>query len=151
MVDTELAWELADAARGHLDARERNEVYVGIAAGDAFWAVTFLLRTIVRAGLAVRPGLVPKLFRWVAAYDDHPEQAHLRYLIGRIRIQPMDPRRGVPTPPILSLWAANSTADARIGSATISVQQPGLATLTVRRPRPAPSQGAATNDDLRRR
>ena len=82
MVDTELAWELADAARGHLDARERNKVYIGIAVGDAFWANTFLLQTIVRAGLAVRSGLVPKLLRWVAAYDDHPERAHLRHLIG---------------------------------------------------------------------
>ena len=139
MVDTELAWELADAARGHLDARERNEVYVRIAVGDGFWAVAFLLQTIVRAGLAVRSGLLPKLFRWVTAYDDHPEQAHLRYLVGHIRIQP----QGVPV--------ANSTAGARIGSATNFVQQPGLATLTVRRPRPAPSQGVGTNDDLRRR
>ena len=88
MVDTEIAWELADAARGHLDARERNKVYIGIAVGDAFLADTFLLQTIVRAGLAVRSGLVPKLLRWVAAYDDHPEQARLRHLIGRIRIQP---------------------------------------------------------------
>jgi hypothetical protein len=150
MVDTELAWDLADAARGHLDAGQRNAVYTGIAVGDAVLAITFLLQTIVRAGLAVRADLVPKLLRWVASYDDHPEQAHLRYLIGRVRIQPFDPPRGAPAPPMGSTSAAGATAGVRIGSAAMSVQRPGLATLSVRRPRPAPSQGVATNDDLRR-
>jgi hypothetical protein len=141
MVDTELAWELAGTARGHLDPRQRNDVYVGIAVGDAFWAVTFLLQTIVRAGLAVRADLAPKLLRWVASYDDHPEQAHLRHLIGRVVIQPCDPPRGVP---------ASTTPGSRIGSTTIAVQQRGLAALSVRTPHPAPSEGVTSNDDLRR-
>jgi hypothetical protein len=94
MVDTELAWDLADTARGHLDASQRNAVYTGIAAGDSVLPITFLLQTIVRAGLAVRADLAPKLLRWVASYDDHPEQAHLRHLIGRVRIQPIDWPRG---------------------------------------------------------
>jgi hypothetical protein len=99
MVDTELAWELADAAGGHLDARQRDKVYVGIAAGDAFGVVTFLLQTMVRAGLSVRADVAPKLLRWIASYDDHLAQAHLRYLAGRIRIQPFDPAGGVPRAP----------------------------------------------------
>jgi hypothetical protein len=126
MVDTELAWDLADVARGHLDAGQRDAVYIGIAAGDAFWAVAFLLQTIVRAGLIVRADLMPKLLRWVVAYEYHPEQAHLRHLIGRVRIQRCDPPRA------------------------ILVQKPGLATLSVRRPRPAPSPAVATYNDLRR-
>jgi hypothetical protein len=100
MVETELAWELADVARGHLDACQRDKVYIGIAVGDAFGTVTFLLQTIVRAGLAVRGDLAPKLLRWIASYDDHPAQAHLRYLIGRVRIQPFDSPRGVSAPPV---------------------------------------------------
>jgi hypothetical protein len=149
MVDTDVAWELADTARGHLDACQRNEVYIGIAVGDAFWAVSFLLQTIVRAGLAVRADLARKLLRWVASYDDHPEQAHLRHLIGRVRIQPVDPLGGVPAPPMCSASAASTPLGPRIGSATIAVQR-GLAARSVRTPHPAPGEGVASNDDLRR-
>ena len=99
MVDTELAWQLADTADGHLDASQRNEVYIAIAVGDAFWAVKFLLQTIVRSELAVHADLVPKLLRWAASYRDHPEQAQLRHLIGRVRVQPFNPPRGVPARP----------------------------------------------------
>ena len=113
MVDTELAWELADAARGHLDACQRDRVYINIAADDAFGTVTFLLQTIVRGGLAVRADLAPKLLRWIASYNDHPAQAHLRYLVGRVRIQPSDPPRGVPSPPVrlaaLSRYASSGS------------------------------------------
>ena len=99
MVDTELAWQLADTAHGHLDASRRNEVYIAIAVGDAFWAVKFLLQTIVRSELAVRADVEPKLSQWAASYRDHPEQAQLRNLIGRVRVQPFDPPRAVPAPP----------------------------------------------------
>jgi hypothetical protein len=126
MVDTELAWELADAARGHLDTYQRDKVYIGIAVGDVFGTVTFLLQTIVRAGLAVRGDLAPKLLRWIASYDDHPAQAHLRYLIGRVRIQPADPPRGIPASPVR------------------------LATLRGRRPQPASRGEVVSYDDLRR-
>jgi hypothetical protein len=99
MIDAEVAWELADTARGHLDATQRNEIYMAIAVGDAFWAIRLLLRTVVRFELGVRADLVPKLLRWVTSYRDHPEQGHLRHLIGRVRIQPLAPfPRPVPGP-----------------------------------------------------
>lgn len=116
MVDTELAWELAGTARNHLDTRERNEVYVGIASGEPLRAVTFLLQTIVRAGLAVRADVAPKLLQWVASYENHPDQAHLRRLIGRVLIQPLDPPQGVPAPPV-------DSAPASIAAAPISVRR----------------------------
>src|SRR5436190_11122907 len=90
--DAELAWDLADIAQGHLDATLRNEIYVAIAVGDAFWAVTVLLRTVVRSELGVRADVLPKLLRWVGSYRDHPAQALLRHLIGRVRIQPVERR-----------------------------------------------------------
>jgi len=127
MVDTELVWELVDTARGHLNAPQRNAVYVGIASGEALWAVTFLLQTIVRAGVPVRADLAPKLLRWVASYHDHPKQAHLRHLIGRVRIQPSNPSRGVDAP--------------LMGS--------GLAMLSGR-PRRAVIEGVTTNHEARR-
>ena len=95
MSDAEVVWELADTARGHLDVTERNEIYMAIAVGDAFWAIRVLLRTVVRFEIGVRADLLPKLLRWVTAYRDHPEQGHLRHLIGRVRIQPVRPIRRV--------------------------------------------------------
>jgi hypothetical protein len=125
MVDTELAWELADTARRHLNAPQRNAVYVGIASGEALWAVSFLLQTIVRAGLAVRADLAPKLLRWVASYEAHPKQAHLRDLIGHVRIQPSS-------------------------SVTIAPQRPAMATLSGRRPGLVPIERVTTSYGARR-
>jgi hypothetical protein len=101
MVDAELAWELADTAKGHLDANQHNMVYVAIGVGDAFSAATFLLQRIVESGLAVRADLMLKLNRWVTSYRDHPEQARLRDLISRVRIEPFDEPCRVPAPPII--------------------------------------------------
>ena len=126
MVDTELAWELADTARGHLNARQRNQVYIGIATDEAFFAVAFLLQAIVRAGLAVRADMATKLMRWVASYDDHPNQAQLRHLIGRLRIQPSSTPRSASSLPMGSPAAGSTTAGAHIRSATITLQRPGL-------------------------
>ena len=103
MIDAELAWDLADIAQGHLDATQRNEIYVAIAVGDAFWAITLLLRTVVRSKLSVPADLVPKLLRWVGSYRDHPAQALLRHLIGRVRIQPS---LGLPAPQTVSAATA---------------------------------------------
>src|SRR4051795_8438875 len=87
VTDDELAWDLADAARGHLDATQRNEVYIAIAVGDSLWAVTLLLRAVVRQKLSVRADLMRKLLWWVTSYRGHPEQAGLLHLIGRVEVE----------------------------------------------------------------
>lgn len=102
MIDVELAWDLADTARGHLDATQRNEIFMAIAVGDAFWAITLLLRTVVRWELGVRADLLPKLLRWVTSYRDHPQQALLRHLIGRVRIQTVEPPQRFAAPQTVS-------------------------------------------------
>ena len=99
MVDTELAWQLADAAKGHLDAAQRNEVYIAIGVGDSFSAARFLLQTIVRAEIAVRTEVILQLNRWVDSYRDHPDEARLRELIRRVAIEPFDDSRRAPAPP----------------------------------------------------
>jgi hypothetical protein len=91
VVDAELAWDLADIARSHLDATRRNDIYIAIAVGDAFWAIKLLLSTLVRFELGVRADLLPKLLGLLTSYRDHPDQARLRHLIGRVRIQPVAP------------------------------------------------------------
>jgi hypothetical protein len=88
VTDDELAWDLADAARGHLDATQRNEVYIAIAVGDSLWAVTLLLRAVVRRKLSVRAHLMRKLLWWVTSYRGHPEQPGLLHLIGRVEVEP---------------------------------------------------------------
>jgi hypothetical protein len=98
MVDTELAWELADTAKVHLNANQRNKVYIAIGVGDTFSAANFLLQTIVRSGVVIRADLMLKLNRWVASYRDHPEQARLRDLIGRLTVEHFDVPREVPVP-----------------------------------------------------
>ena len=113
VMDAELAWDLSDIARGHLDATQRNAIYIAIAVGDAFWAVKFLLQAVVRSDLGVRADLVPKLLRWVASYRDHPEHARLAHLIGRIRIHPVQARPGVPARRTVSGPAARNRQSIR--------------------------------------
>jgi hypothetical protein len=85
---SQLAWELAEIAKRHLGPNQRNAVYIAIGVGDVFWAATFLLQTVVRCGVGVRAELMLKLTRWVASYRDHPDELHLRNLIGRLRVEP---------------------------------------------------------------
>jgi hypothetical protein len=99
VIDNELAWELVDIARGHLAKTERDKVYIAIAAGDAFWAVRFLLRRVVESELTVRSDQVAKLLRWVTAYHHHPDAATLRFLVGRMTVRPCEPSRDVHPPP----------------------------------------------------
>jgi hypothetical protein len=89
-MEAEIAWALAETTSRHLDANQRNTVYVAIAAGDHFWAVRFLLRAVVHFELAVPADLIPKLLKLDRAYRDHPDERSLRQLIGRLIIQPAD-------------------------------------------------------------
>jgi hypothetical protein len=95
---TQLAWELAEIAKRHLGPNQRTEVYIAIGVGDVLSAATFLLQTVVRRGVAVRAELMLKLTRWVASYRDHPDEAHLRNLIGRLRVESFTPLSRVPAP-----------------------------------------------------
>lgn len=148
-MDAELAWDLADSTRGHLDATQRNDIYMAIAVGDAFWAVKFLLRTVVMSELGLRADLVPKLLRWVAAYRDHPEQALLAHLIGRVRIRPVHPRPDVAARPTVSGAAARHRESIRSASGNLraalrpkAFRAPSQAQLDSRRRR-------SSNDDQR--
>jgi hypothetical protein len=86
MVETELAWDLAEAAKGCLDRDQRNQVYIAIGVGDVFSAAKFLLRRIVRSQVSIPIETVLKLNSWVASYRDHPDEARLRDLIGQVTI-----------------------------------------------------------------
>ena len=99
MVDTELAWELADAAKPCLDRKQRNQVYIAIGVGDVFSAAKFLLQTVVESQVSVGSETLWKLKLWVASYRDHPDEARLRDLIGRVTIDHKVESPRPPAPP----------------------------------------------------
>lgn len=86
MFDSPLAWQLAEAARDDLAIDERNDVYIAIATGDVFWALVFLLNTIVQSGRAVPVHLADDLERWISAYRDHPDEPRLRNLVSQLKV-----------------------------------------------------------------
>jgi hypothetical protein len=98
-VDTELAWELADAAKPCLDRKQRNQVYIAIGVGDVYSAVKFLLQTVVQSQVSVGSETLRKLNLWVASYRDYPDEARLRDLIGRVTIHHIDETPRPPAPP----------------------------------------------------
>jgi hypothetical protein len=100
---TGLAWELADAAKPCLDRKQRNQVYIDIGVGDVYSAVKFLLQTVVQSQVSVGSETVRKLNLWVASYRDHPDEARLLDLIGRVTVDRIDESPRPPaTPPALS-------------------------------------------------
>jgi hypothetical protein len=122
----ELAWDLADTARGHLDTTQRNRIYIAIAVGDTLWAITLLLRTVVGSELGIRADLLPKLLRWVTSYRDHPAQGHLQHLIGRVRIQPLELSQRRPAPQTVSATAARQLQPIRRVSGRLQDLRPVL-------------------------
>jgi len=100
---TGLAWELADVAKPCLDRKQRNQVYIDIGVGDVYSAVKFLLQTVVQSQVSVGSETLGKLNLWVASYRDHPDEARLRDLIGRVTVDHIDESPRPPdTPPALS-------------------------------------------------
>lgn len=86
MDEVRLAWELAAVAHGHLNVVEHNKVYAAIGAGDTFVAIAMLVRKLVAAELAVGSDLAARLSGWLVSYSNHPDECHLRVLIGEMRI-----------------------------------------------------------------
>ena len=119
MVETQLAWDLAEIAKGCLKRAQRNQVYVTIGVGDAFAAVKFLLEGIVRSQVTIPSETLLKLNSWVSSYRDHPEEARLRGLIGQVAIDDSaeSPRLPAPT---------------RVLSAVVSYRQPNRRTPSPR-------------------
>jgi hypothetical protein len=79
--DADLAWELAEAAKPHLSAVERNDVFMAIGAGDTFAAIRRLFSWIAIRGIPVRLDLVESCTTWLHAYAGHEDERYLRGLI----------------------------------------------------------------------
>ena len=86
MADIELAWELAEGGARHLDATERDNLYVAIGAGETFSAVKLLMHAVVGNGVALRAETIIRLLAWLDGYRDHPDERGLRRLIAQVNI-----------------------------------------------------------------
>lgn len=80
----DLAWELATWACEHITARDRDELYTTIGAGDSYAAISTLLETIAGAGVLVPPRLVSQLGAWLDAYTHHDDAARLHELLNAL-------------------------------------------------------------------
>jgi hypothetical protein len=83
--EAELAWALARVADPHLNAVERNRVYVAIGVGDIFGAIDFLIRAVVRQRLALPADLVVRFTAWLDVYAGHDDEPRLRALINQVK------------------------------------------------------------------
>jgi hypothetical protein len=76
-----LAWVLTEAAKPHMNAGERNYVFVTVGAGDTFAAVRSLIKFIAAKHIPLRRQLAQQCSTWLDGYAFHTEHEHLRRII----------------------------------------------------------------------
>jgi hypothetical protein len=79
--EADLAWALVEAAKPHLSAVERNDVFMAIGAGDTFTAIRQLFSWVASKGIPVGLDLVECCTTWLHAYAGHEDERYLRRLI----------------------------------------------------------------------
>jgi hypothetical protein len=84
--ETNLAWALIEAAKPRLNARECNDVFVVIGAGDTFAAIRRLFKLVVIKQIPLHADLVRRCSTWLDTYSSHEEEQHLRRLVARFLI-----------------------------------------------------------------
>jgi hypothetical protein len=84
--ETNLAWALIEAAKSHLSARERNDAFVIIGAGDTFAVIRRLFKLVVVKQIPLRADLVQRCSIWLDTYSRHEEEQYLRRLVARFLI-----------------------------------------------------------------
>lgn len=81
MPEADLAWALVEAAKRHLSAVERNDIFMVIGAGDTFAAIRQLFSWVAIKGIPVGLELVERCTAWLHAYAGHEDERYLRRLI----------------------------------------------------------------------
>jgi hypothetical protein len=94
MRSVDLAWTLAASVKDHLDAQERNLIYMALGSGDTYSAIRGLISAAVRERVWLPRNLINALLDWQSAHDDM--DGKLSAVISSIPIQP-EPR-GVKAP-----------------------------------------------------
>jgi hypothetical protein len=79
--EADLAWALAEAAKPHLSAVERRDIFMAIGAGETFAAIRQLFNWVAIRGIPVGLDLVERCRTWLHAYAGHEDERYLRRLI----------------------------------------------------------------------
>ena len=84
--EAKLAWALIEAAKPHMNAGERNFVFVTVGAGDTFAAISSLINLVAAKRIPLRPQLTQLCAMWLEGYTLHDAHEHLRRVIGDFAI-----------------------------------------------------------------
>jgi hypothetical protein len=79
--EANLAWALIEVAKPHMNAGERNFVFVAVGAGDTFAAIRSLINLIAAKRIPLRPHLLQLCTAWLDAYTLHDAHEQLRRVI----------------------------------------------------------------------
>jgi hypothetical protein len=102
-----LAWALLEAAKGQMNAGERNYVFVTIGAGDTFTAIRSLINLVGAKRIPLHPHLVQLCAAWLRGYAFHDEYENLRRVVedalspNTLPVSPVTRRVPKPRPPRL--------------------------------------------------
>jgi hypothetical protein len=79
--ETTLAWALIEAAKPHMNAGQRDFVFVTISTGDTFTAMRTLINLLAVNRISLPHQLVQRCTAWLGAYVLHEDYEHLRHRI----------------------------------------------------------------------
>lgn len=82
--DEALAWELAAAARPHLN-RGADRIYIAIGIGDTFEAIDTLITAIARDRIPLGPEVLASVATWLDCYLGQPDERRLRQLLSDVK------------------------------------------------------------------
>jgi hypothetical protein len=79
--EADLAWALIEVTKPHMNAGERNFVFVAVGAGDTFAAIRCLINLVAAKRIPLRPHLMQQCRTWLDAYTFHDAYEQLRRVI----------------------------------------------------------------------
>ena len=68
VLETHLAWTLAEAVKPYMTVDERHNVFVAIGSGETFAAIRGLFNSVAIKRIALRPDLVQECITWLQTY-----------------------------------------------------------------------------------
>jgi hypothetical protein len=77
----ELAWDLVEQIRSHLDVVQLNTVFVKLGVGDYEFVIRLVLRWLPRIGASMTPELLSRSRVWIGGYRDHTDYPWLLELL----------------------------------------------------------------------
>ena len=93
--EQDLAWALAEEARGFLTIPELNSVFVALGVGDFSAAIETMVQAVVSSKAPLSSVLVARLGHWIDMYAGQPAEPRLRQYLSRIESRP-DPPTSTP-------------------------------------------------------